>query len=69
VTVLQFPSYFPSHFDRRRPENRLKRVTVEAEQLEERQIDYWLSLADSAFDDSWEPPKPASDHGENEQAA
>lgn len=40
--------------DRRRPENRLKRVTLEAEQLEERQIDYWLSLADAAFEDSWE---------------
>jgi hypothetical protein len=30
----------------------LKRATWEAEQLEERQIDYWLSLADSALDDS-----------------
>jgi hypothetical protein len=42
---------------------------MEAEQLEERQIDYWLSLADSAFDDSWERPKTAGAEGENEQAA
>jgi hypothetical protein len=54
VKVLQFPS---SQFDRRRPENRLQRVTMEAEELEDRQIDYWLSLADSALNDSWQPPK------------
>ncbi len=54
MKVLQFPS---SHFDRRRPENRLKRVTMEAEELEDRQIDYWLALADTALDDSWQPPK------------
>lgn len=54
MKVLQFPH---SHFDRRRPENRLKRVTMEAEELEDRQVDYWLSLADSALDDSWQPPK------------
>lgn len=54
MKVLQFPS---AQFDRRRPENRLKRVTMEAEQLEDRQVDYWLSLADSAFDQSWQPPK------------
>jgi hypothetical protein len=69
VSVLQFPSHFPSHFDRRRPENRLQRVTMEAEQLEERQIDYWLALADSALDDSWERPKTSRHQGENEQAA
>jgi hypothetical protein len=55
VKILQFPSR--SHFDRRRPENRLKRVTMEAEQLEERQVDYWLSLADAAFNNSQERPK------------
>lgn len=54
MKVLQFPS---SHFDRRRPENRLQRVTMEAEELEDRQVDYWLSLADAALDDSWQPPK------------
>ena len=65
MKVLQFPS---SQFDRRRPENRLKRVTMEAEELEDRQIDYWLSLADTALDDSWQPPKelrsPNSDQDE-----
>ena len=57
MKVLQFPS----HFDRRRPENRLKRVTMEAEELEDRQIDYWLALADTAFDNSWEPPKSSDE--------
>jgi hypothetical protein len=52
--------------DRRRPENRLKRVTMEAEQLEERQIDYWLALADSAFDRSWDRSKKIR---EDEKAA
>lgn len=65
MKVLQFPS---SQFDRRRPENRLKRVTLEAEELEDRQVDYWLSLADSALDNSWEPRKelrsPNFDHDE-----
>jgi len=51
MKVLQFP--LPK-MDRRRPENGLKRATLEAEQLEERQIEYWLSLADAALDDSWE---------------
>jgi hypothetical protein len=51
MKVLQFPL---PRMDRRRPENRLKRATLEAEELEERQIDYWLSLADAAFDDSWD---------------
>jgi hypothetical protein len=51
MKVLQFP--LPK-MDRRRPENGLRRATIEAEQLEERQIDYWLSLADAAFDDSWD---------------
>ena len=53
MKVLQFPS----HFDRRRPENRLRRVTMEAEQLEDRQVDYWLSLADTALDTAWESRK------------
>ena len=68
MKVLQFPS---SQFDRRRPENRLQRVTMEAEQLEDRQIDYWLSLADSALDDSWEPPKEVRslNPDQDEQAA
>ena len=68
MKVLHFPS---SHFDRRRPENRLKRVTMEAEQLEDRQVDYWLSLADSALDDSWQPPKHNRDDDAelNEEAA
>jgi hypothetical protein len=61
VKILQFPTHFPSHFDRRRPENRLKRVTMEAEQLEDRQVDYWLSLADSALDTSWESRKRKED--------
>lgn len=62
MKVLQFPS---SHFDRRRPENRLQRVTMEAEELEDRQVDYWLSLADAALDDSWEAPK--QDRGDEER--
>ena len=67
MKVLQFPSYFPSRLDRPRPENRLKRVTMEAEQLEERQIDYWLSLADAAFNRSKERPNRFS--REDEEAA
>jgi hypothetical protein len=47
VKVLQFPT--PS-FERRRPENRLKRSMLEAEQFEDRTIDYWLYLADIALD-------------------
>lgn len=47
MKVLQFPN--PA-FERRRPENRLKRATIEAEQLEERIVDYWLSLGDAALD-------------------
>ena len=66
MKVLQFPS---SHFDRRRPENRLKRVTMEAEELEDRQIDYWLSLADTALDDSRQPPKELRADDRDEDAA
>jgi hypothetical protein len=55
VKVLQFPN---PGFERRRPENRLKRSMIEAEQLEDRIVDYWLSLADAAF---------ANTRGKNEQ--
>jgi len=30
---------------------------MEAEQLEDRQVDYWLSLADTALDTAWESRK------------
>jgi len=40
---------------------------MEAEQLEERQIDYWLSLADAAFNRSKERPNRFS--REDEEAA
>lgn len=67
MKVLQFPSH--SHFDRRRPENRLKRVTIEAEQLEDRQIDYWLSLADTALNASWERSgKKSTEQDQDEEA-
>jgi hypothetical protein len=65
VKVLQFPS--SQQFDRRRPENRLQRVTMEAEELEDRQINYWLALADSALNDSWQPPKEI--RAEDDEAA
>lgn len=55
MKVLQFPS---SHGERRRPENTLRRATTEAEQLEERQIEYWLALADTAFQRDWEKLRP-----------
>ena len=48
--VLQFPE----RPERRRGENRLRRATQDAEEFEDRQIDYWLSLADVALDNSWE---------------
>jgi hypothetical protein len=51
VKVLQLP--IPG-LERRRPENRLKRSMIEAEQLEDRVVDYWLSLADVAFEGSRE---------------
>lgn len=51
MNVLHFPHL---KADRRKVENRLQRATTEAEQLEERQIEYWLGLADTALDDSWE---------------
>jgi hypothetical protein len=50
LNVLQFPE----RIDRRRAENRLRRATMDAEELEERQITYWLSLADAALDTSWD---------------
>jgi len=48
--VLQFPE----RPERRRAENRLRRATQDAEEFEDRQIDYWLALADVALDNSWE---------------
>jgi hypothetical protein len=36
--------------DRRKPANRLKRATREAEILEERMVDYWLELGKAALD-------------------
>jgi hypothetical protein len=51
LKLLQFP--LPK-MNRRRPENALRRATQEAEQIEERQIDYWLALADTALDSSWD---------------
>jgi hypothetical protein len=47
VKVLQFPIL---GLERRRPENRLKRSMIEAEELEDRMVDYWLSLGDAALD-------------------
>lgn len=48
--VLQFPE----RPERRRAENRLRRATQDAEEFEDRKIEYWLSLADVALDNSWE---------------
>jgi hypothetical protein len=53
MKVLNFPL---PNIDRRRPENRLKRSMIEAEELEDRQVDYWLALADTALDQSWNSP-------------
>jgi hypothetical protein len=36
---------------------------IEAEELEDRQVDYWLALADTALDQSWNSP------GEREKTA
>jgi hypothetical protein len=49
MKVLNFPL---PNIDRRRPENRLKRSMIEAEELEDRQVDYWLALADTALENT-----------------
>jgi hypothetical protein len=50
------PLWFVLHppYDRRRPANRLKRATREAEILEERQIDLWLELGRIALSEKTE---------------
>ena len=40
----------PASQDRRKPQNRLRRATREAEDLEERMVDYWLELGKVALD-------------------
>ena len=40
----------PANQDRRKPSNRLKRATMEAEQLEERMVNHWLELGKAALD-------------------
>jgi hypothetical protein len=49
---LPIPLWFVqgTPYDRRRPANRLKRATMEAEMLEERQINLWLELGTVALE-------------------
>jgi hypothetical protein len=53
---VPFPLWFVHRppFDRRRPANRLKRATREAEIMEERRIELWLELGRIALNDTSE---------------